>query len=338
MKSSLISKIVVLLCILCLGVGFFSIDKNKPYEDSTNSSSKKSIVPVSSNKIAVMELEGTIVSSYESGFFAKETTAGSVLKQLSMLQKNDKIKGLILKINSPGGTVGMSQNIYNQLMKLREKIPVVVSFDDIAASGGYYIASAADRIVSQEGTITGSIGVIFSFIDYHNLLTEKLSVDNVVIKSGKYKDIASGARKMTDDEKVLMQELVDDSYSQFLSAITNGRVNRNDNYSVAKTELKDEILKHYADGRVFTGRQAKMLGFVDVLGDMDTAKTMIEKMAQEKFNNKLPAELVTTSSVKSTLNDYFLSFSEYNSKSGIKITDIIPKSMILSRRPLYLWE
>lgn len=338
MKSSLISKIVVLLCILCLGVGFFSIDKNKPYEDITNSSSKKSIVPVSSNKIAVMELEGTIVSSYESGFFAKETTAGSVLKQLSMLQKNDKIKGLILKINSPGGTVGMSQNIYNQLMKLREKMPVVVSFDDIAASGGYYIASAADRIVSQEGTMTGSIGVIFSFIDYHNLLTEKLSVDNVVIKSGKYKDIASGARKMTDDEKVLMQELVDDSYSQFLSAITNGRVNRKDNYSVAKMELKDEILKHYADGRVFTGRQAKMLGFVDVLGDMDTAKTMIEKMAQEKFNNKLPAELVTTSSVKSTLNDYFLSFSEYNSKSGIKITDIVPKSMILSRRPLYLWE
>lgn len=338
MKSSLISKIVVLLCILCLGVGFFSIDKNKPYEDSTNSASKKSIVPVSANKIAVMELEGTIVSSYESGFFAKETTAGSVLKQLSMLQKNDKIKGLILKINSPGGTVGMSQNIYNQLIKLREKMPVVVSFDDIAASGGYYIASAADRIVSQEGTMTGSIGVIFSFVDYHNLLTEKLSVDNVVIKSGKYKDIASGARKMTDDEKVLMQELVDDSYSQFLSAIINGRVNRSDKYSVAKTELKDDVLRHYADGRVFTGRQAKMLGFVDVLGDMDTAKTLIEKMAQEKFNNKLPAELVTTSSVKSTLNDYFLSFSEYNSKSGIKITDIVPKSMILSRRPLYLWE
>ena len=292
MKASLISKIILVICILCLIAGFIKMDRYKPYSESDRN---KTIT--NSNKIAVIELDGAIASSYESSLFAREASAPSLLKSLVNAQTDNEIKGVIVKINSPGGTVAMSQNIYNQIMKLRQKKPVIVVMDDVAASGGYYIASAADRIIAQEGTLTGSIGVIFSIMDYHNLLTSKLSIKPVVIKSGKYKDIGSGLRERTAD---------------------------------------DNLLK-YADGRVFTGRIAKKLGFVDSLGDIDTAKNEIEIMCREKFNNKLPVKLIEYNK-KSPFSEYFSSFAEYNSKSNIKLTDFVPQSMILSRKPLYLWE
>lgn len=330
MKASLVSKLIILLCILCLVAGIFGIDREKPYVKNTE-------FIANTNKIGVIELEGAIATSYESNLFSKETDAPSLLKSLINAQSDNELKGIIIKINSPGGTVAMSQNIYNQIMKLKAKKPVVVVFDDVAASGGYYIACAADRIIAQEGTLTGSIGVIMSFMDYHNLLANKLSINPVVIKSGKFKDIGSSVRAMTKEEKDLMQNIIDDSYSQFVSAIEQGRVLRNDKYSTVKTELTKENLKNYADGRIFTGRQAKKLGFVDEIGDIDTATTMIEKMAQEKFNNKLPAKLVNYNK-KSSISEFFSSFAEYNAKSAVQITDFIPTSMILSRKPLYLWE
>ncbi len=336
MKASAISKIVILLCILCLITGIYTIDKHRPYNESGKIKSGKNII-ANVNKIAVLELEGTIASSYESSFFPAETNASALLKNLSAIQNDNEIKGVIIKLNTPGGTVGMSQNIYNQIMKLKKAKPVISVIDDVAASGGYYIASASDRIIAQDGSLTGSIGVIFSYMDYHNLLANKLNINPVVIKSGKFKDIGSGSRAMTDEEKQLMQDIVNDSYGQFLNAITLGRINRNDNYTAGKTDLTEKTLKTYADGRVFTGKKAKELGFIDVTGDMDTAELMIEKMAQEKFNNVLPVKLVTYGR-KSTLSEYFTSLAEYNSKSYITLKDIIPASMILSRKPLYLWE
>ena len=339
MKASLVSKVIILLCVFCLIAGFFGIEKEKPYVKNSNSQkdvSKKTLI-TNVNKIGVIELEGAIASSYESSLFSKEANAPSLLKALITAQNDADLKGVIIKINSPGGTVAMSQNIYNQIMKLKKKKPVVVTFDDVAASGGYYIACAADRIVAQEGTLTGSIGVIFSFMDYHNLLANKLAINPVVIKSGKYKDIGSSMREMTQDERNLMQDIINDSYSQFIGAIEKGRVFRTDAYSVEKTELSMDNLKNYADGRIFTGRQAHKLGFVDAIGDIDTAKEMIEKMAQERFNNKLSAKLVNYSR-KSSFTEYFSSLTEYSSKTGIRLTDFIPTSMILSRKPLYLWE
>ncbi len=332
MKASLISKIILVICILCLLSGFIRMDKYKPYSETDRN---KTIT--NSNKIAVVELDGTIASAYESSFFAREASAPALLKSLVNLQTDNEIKGVIVKINSPGGTVAMSQNIYNQIIKLRSKKPVIVVMDDVAASGGYYIASAADRIIAQEGTLTGSIGVIFSVMDYHNLLTNKLSIKPVVIKSGQYKDIGSGLREMTADEKNLMQDIINDSYQQFIDAIVNGRIARNDNYAVEKTVLTNDNLLKYADGRVFTGRIAKKLGFIDTLGDIDTAKNEIEIMCRERFNNKLPVKLIEYNK-KSPFSDYFSSLAEYNSKSNLKLTDFVPQSMILSRKPLYLWE
>lgn len=337
MKESTTSKVVIIICILCLVLGFFKIDKDEPYNENGKNVTKNKAIMKNINKVAVIEMEGAIASSYESNFFSRESNAPNLLKTLIAAKDDSEIKGIIIKINSPGGTVAMSQNIYNQIIKIREKKPVIVMLDDIAASGGYYIASAADRIIAQEGTLTGSIGVIFSFMDYHNLLINKLSINPVVIKSGKYKDIGSGMREITNDEKELMQKIINDSYEQFVEAIKKGRIERNDKYSVEKTELTAENLKTYADGRVFTGRQAKEIGFVDSIGDIDTAKSSIEKMAQEKFNNNYSAKLITLNK-KSSLGEYFSSFAEYNTQSKIQITDLIPTSMILSRKPLYLWE
>lgn len=336
MKASLISKITVLLCVLCLAVGMFSVDKHKAYNETDQKNSGKKMI-TSSNKAAVLEMQGMIASSYDSGFFANESDAAALLKNLNAIRKDNDIKGVIIKLNTPGGTVAMSQNIYNSIMKLREIKPVIVVIDDVAASGGYYIASAADRIIAQDGSLTGSIGVIFSFMDYHNLLTGKLGINPVVIKSGKYKDIGSSTRQMTEEERQLMQNIVDDSYGQFVEAITRGRIERTDSYSASKTSLTRDVLAQNADGRVFTGKSAKKLGFVDDTGDTESAEKMIEKMMQEKFNNRLPVKSVYYNK-KNALSDYFTGLSEYNSGASIKIKDIIPVSMILSRRPLYLWE
>ncbi len=329
MKTSLTAKIVIVLCILCLLAGFLSVEKYKPYaEDYTKGKS---------NKVAVIELEGVIAAASENSLFEQDASASNMLKSLSSIKDDKNISGVILKINSPGGTVAMSQNIYNKVLELRKEKPVITVFDDIGASGAYYIASAADRIIAQEGTLTGSIGVIFSFMDYHNLLADKLNVNNVVIKSGKFKDIGSGTRAMTDEEKELMQTIIDDSYYQFLNAITNGRINRTDTYSAVKSELTAETLKKYADGRIFTGKQAKVLGFIDETGDMDTAKAIITSIMQEKYGNNLPASLISYNK-QSKLIDYMLGITEYKFNKGVKLTDFMPKSIILNRRLLYLWE
>lgn len=334
MKASILAKIVVVLCILSLILGFFAIDKNEAYIGENKKG--KNIIS-NTNKVAVIELDGVIASSSENNFFAKEANAANMLRSLKLAKEDSEIQGIILKINSPGGTVAMSQNIYNQIMRIRENKPIIAVMDDVAASGGYYIASAADRIIAQDGTLTGSIGVIFSFMDYHNLLTNKLNVDQVVIKSGKFKDIGSSTRAMLPEEKELMQNIVDDSYQQFLNAIRKGRIQRNSCYEVPKEDLTEENLIRYADGRVFTGIQAKQLGFVDETGDIDTAKIMIEKMTQQKFNNKLKAKLVNYNR-KSSFGEYFSGLTEYSLNRNIKFSDIIPTSMVLSRRPLYLWE
>ena len=336
MKTSLLAQIVIILCTAALFVGFFVTDKNSEYGVSSKSIGSKKIIN-NINRIAVIELEGTIASSYETNFFSGDASASNLLKSLKDAALDNSIKGVIIKINSPGGTVAMSQNIYNQIMKIRNSKPVIAVFDDVAASGGYYIASAADRIIAQNGTLTGSIGVIFSFMDYHNLLAHKLDVNPVVIKSGKYKDIGSGLRQMTDEERTLMQNIINDSYEQFIQAITNGRINREDVYDVQKSNLTVDVLKENADGRVFTGRQAQKLGFVDAIGDIDTAESMIEKMVQKKFQNSFKVKLVNYNK-KSALNEYFSSFTEYVAKNTLKFSDFIPSSIILNRKPLYLWE
>ncbi len=202
--------------------------------------------PIFGDKVAVINVEGLIMDSAD------------INAQIKGYAERDDVKVVVVRINSPGGGVGASQEIYRELKKLREKKKVVVSMGGVAASGGYYIAAAADSIVANPGTITGSIGVIIEFLNFEELF-KKLGLKGYVIKSGKYKDVGSPLREMKGEETELVQAVIDDVHRQFVEAIAEGR-----KMDVVKVEK-------YADGRILSGAQAKALGFVDVLGNMTDA-------------------------------------------------------------------
>ena len=195
--------------------------------------------------------------------------AGSARKQfLEAIEEviEKKFPALLLRIDSPGGTVGDSQEIYTALTHLREKIPVVASFGNIAASGGVYIGMGAQHIVANPGTITGSIGVILRGNNLERLL-DKIGVSFKVIKSGPYKDILSFDRELTDSEKNILQELIDISYGQFVKTIAQAR------------GLTEETVRSFADGRIFTGEQALALGVIDRLGTEEDARRWAAELA-----------------------------------------------------------
>ncbi len=189
-----------------------------------------------------------------------------VLKALRQIEERE-FPALLLRIDSPGGTVGDSQEIHEALLRLREKgCHVVASFGNISASGGVYVGVAADKIVANPGTITGSIGVILRGNNLSKLL-ERIGIRFETVKSGVFKDILSPDRALTAEERNLLQSLIDSSYSQFVNAVAKGR------------QLSQEKVYEFADGRVFTGEQAKELGLVDEIGDEDSARRLAAKLA-----------------------------------------------------------
>ena len=205
-----------------------------------------SLIP--GNKIALVKIEGVILDSRE------------IIEELKEYNSNESVKAILLRIDSPGGAVAPSQEIYEEVKKIRDegKKKIVTSMGSVAASGGYYIASVSDKIVANPGSITGSIGVIMEFANVSGLM-KKVGVESVIIKSGKYKDIGSVFRTMTKEERDLLQGLMDDVHDQFIEAVAVGR------------DIEKERLIPIADGRVFTGRQAKELGLVDEIGNMQDA-------------------------------------------------------------------
>ena len=256
----------------------------------------------------------------------------AALSALNSAEDDKNVKGVILRINSPGGTVGMSQRLYSAVINLRKKKPVIAVMDDIATSGGYYVASAADRIVALPGTMTGSIGVIMSTIDAHELLSDKLGIRDNVIKSGEFKDIGSSTRPMTDAEHELLQDMVNDSFDQFREAIIKGRIERKDKYAPEKRELTIANLDKYADGRVFTGRQAVEYGFIDSIGGSREARAMmIDILKAQRI------EVSKDSFVSYGKSSNFFSSLGINPKSS-SIESFLPQSLKYSKKPLYLWE
>jgi protease-4 len=209
----------------------------------------------------------------------------------------------------------------------------------LAASGGYYISSAADRIYAEPGSLVGSIGVIMNTINAQNLLNNKLGIQSNVVKSGKFKDLGSPYRPMTTEERQLLQNLINSTYKQFLEAITAGRIDRKDNYKVKKTDLTKETLRKYADGRVFTGEMAKKLGFIDNVGGLYEAQKAVQSMAKSKF--KLPsADLpVVNYNKPSGLGELFLGVSEsIMPKKDTMMIQSIPFSVKYPHQPLFVWE
>lgn len=207
-------------------------------------------------KIAVVRIEGVILDSNE------------IIEELKEYSSNDSVKAILLRIDSPGGAVAPSQEIYQEVKKIRDegKKKVVTSMGAVTASGGYYIASASNKIVANPGSVTGSIGVILELANVSGLM-KKVGVESVVVKSGKFKDIGSMFREMTKEERELIQGVIDDTHDQFIEAVAEGRGME-----------KDKVIP-IADGRVFTGRQAQKLGLVDEIGNMQEAIKITAKMA-----------------------------------------------------------
>ncbi len=206
------------------------------------------------DKIGVLEVEGTIVD------------ARLLVEQVIDFKKSNNIKAVVLRIDSPGGGVGPSQEMYEELKLLAKTKPLIVSMGSVAASGGYYIAVAGEHLFANPGTITGSIGVIMSFPNYQELMG-KIGVRAEVVKSGRFKDIGSPTRTFLDTDRELLQEMIDDVHLQFVEAISVER------------EMSLEVLEPLVDGRIFTGRQALKVGLIDELGTFNDAVAYAIKVA-----------------------------------------------------------
>jgi len=213
--------------------------------------------------LGYLELEGTIVDSRQ------------FIRQLRSLERNPMVKGILLRVDSPGGAVTPSHEMYSELKRVRDSgTPVVVSMGTLAASGGYYVSCASDLIVANPGTLTGSIGVIMEFPVFKGLM-DKIGLEVSVIKSDSAKDVGSPFRKMNPEDKALLQGVVSDVYEQFLEIVSTER------------ELPLDSLRPIADGRIFTGRQALAYGLVDTLGTFEEARLIAGELSGIKGEPRL---------------------------------------------------
>lgn len=215
-------------------------------------------------RVAVVSIEGPIIDSREA------------VDELKDYVKDSSIKAIVLRVDSPGGGVAASQEIYTEVKRAASQKQVVASMGSLAASGGYYVSAPATRIVANPGTITGSIGVIMEIPNFEGLM-DKVGVRTEVIKSGKHKDMASVFRTMTEEDRRLLQGLIEDVYEQFVEDVAESR------------DIPVEEVRKMADGRIYSGRQALALGLVDELGGMEQAV----KLAAELAGIKGEPEVVT---------------------------------------------
>jgi protease-4 len=212
------------------------------------------VIGGSAGKVAIVRVEGPIIE------------AKPVVDEIKGYVKDSSIRAIVLRVDSPGGGVVPSQEIYEQVKKAKAKKKVIVSMGSVAASGGYYISAPADAIVANPGTITGSIGVIMVVPNLRGLL-DKVGIKTEVVKSGRLKDLASVFRGIGPEEREILQGVMDDVHEQFMTAVADGR------------KLKISKVREMADGRIFSGRQALKAGLVDEIGDLDFAVKKAAKMA-----------------------------------------------------------
>ncbi|MGC9070178.1 MAG: signal peptide peptidase SppA [Elusimicrobiales bacterium] len=257
-KISLLSIAVYTLCILYLITVVVSVKivLKKP-QVSIGSKITKTIIRSVKGEIVVVPIYGVIYKRLTTFSNRGSDYVVSVLKKYA---EDKDVKAFVLDINSPGGSVGAVQEIYSMLLKIKGKYkkPVIAHLGDVAASGGYYIACAADKIYSNSGSLTGSIGVMFSTMEGEELF-KKIGIRSNTIKSGRFKDIGSFSRQMTKEEKRLLEDIINDTYSVFVDVVSKGR------------KMSYDKAKELSDGRIFTGNQALSNGLVDAIGDLDDA-------------------------------------------------------------------
>lgn len=278
----IIASTLIGLCFASVIAGFVFQRTPKDIKEETSTESTSSMfswgeTAFSGKKadIAVIDIAGPIMYGESGGFNSSGASANQLLPILDKIEK-DKVKAILLRLNSPGGTASASQAIYEKIMAMRKKNGVkVYSFmQDVAASGAYYIASASDVIYANPSTLTGSIGVIMQVPNYTNL-SSKIGLETITIKSGKFKDIGNGARKMTDDEKTLLQNLINDTYGEFVKAVSRGR------------NLPETTVRQLGDGRIYTGNQARANKLVDKLGTEEDTINELAKLIKVDGEPKL---------------------------------------------------
>ena len=220
---------------------------------------------VAQPSVGLIEVSGAITDSGVSGLFGGSSGgAREFIRQVETAREDPQIKSVVIRINSPGGSASASQEMYEAVMRLRQKKPVICSMGDVAASGGYYTAAACNKIYANRATTTGSIGVITELLNYQELF-DKIGLDEAIIKSGKFKDAGNPARPLTPEEKQLFQGLINNLYNQFVSDVVAGRK------EATNGKLTRAKLLPLADGRVYTGEQAKNNLLIDETGDLYTA-------------------------------------------------------------------
>ena len=264
-KRRLVIGLLVLhaAALLAAGILVLRAKSDAPSMDGGKAKTLLDLAPKDS--VGWVSIRGPIMAS-ESG---KPWERGSEqwARRIEQLAETKGVKAIVLDINSPGGSVGAVQEIYTRILRVKKEknIPFIALFGDVAASGGYYLAAACDKIVAHPGTLTGSIGVIFSVSNMEGLFA-KVGYKMDPIKSGKHKDIGSPARPMTAEERKILQDLIDDAYGQFVSAVADGR------------KMTVEEVKPLADGRIYSGNQALANKLVDQLGDSKDALMLAAKM------------------------------------------------------------
>jgi len=217
-------------------------------------------------KIIVIPLSGTITTEGSSLFSGSTITPDLVRDYLTRAEKDRAVKAIVFRIESPGGEIAPCQEILWEIERIKETKHIVVSMGGTAASGGYYISTQADKIVALPTTMTGSIGVIYSVMNIEGLL-DKLGIQIEIFKGGKYKDMYWGFRELTPEEEEIMQGMVDEYYEQFIGVVAEGR------------ELSREAVKNLATGQIYTGTEAKELGLIDELGDLNKAINLTAELA-----------------------------------------------------------
>ncbi len=261
-RTACIVVLIVLLCFAVFGVAMFVLAAAL---GSSGGAAAGGWGTSFGDKVGVIHISGIISSGSGASLFGGHLGAETLMKLIRKAGKEQSVKAVVLRINSPGGSAAASQEIYQEVLRLREKKPVVVSMGDMAASGGYYVAAAGSKIMACSATMTGSIGVIMPTLQYYEAL-KKIGVSMEPIKSGAHKDIGSGARPMTPEERKLLQDMVMDVYDQFVSDVASAR------------KMDPAKVKKIADGRILTGRQAKDAGLVDEIGNYRDALKLAAKL------------------------------------------------------------
>lgn len=262
-KNNPLMLLILAVCFAGTAMGVFSLLSGDGNGTTTLKQSDLNLFnPVGDSRpgIGIVKVYGPIFTETETSFLGiSERGCDAIVKQLKKMKDDDRVKAVVLRINSPGGTIGASQEITNAVIDLQQSgKKVIASMGDVAASGGYYIAAYADKIVANKGTITGSIGVISAALNFSGLM-EKYGVKMNVIKQGKNKDLFAYWRDMTDEEREILEAMSKNAYEQFVEAVSKGR-------NIPMNELLE-----IADGRILTGAQALQVRLVDELGGMNEA-------------------------------------------------------------------